>query len=121
MFRRRLQLLTGNGMNILGLPSAQTILSSDPWQHLLLARVREKSLIAFLSKTIHAVITPPKQSNEAGSKAKFKYQSTCHVHVSLCCENTTNSFHLHTDANASFQCTSLPTSRFATRDATGTE
>ena len=26
------------------------------------------------AKTIHAVVTPPKQSNEAGSKAKFKYQ-----------------------------------------------
>ena len=48
MFRRRLQLLTGYGMYILGLPSAQTILSFDPWQHLLLARVRVKSLIAFL-------------------------------------------------------------------------
>ena len=26
------------------------------------------------AKTIHAVVTPPKQSNEDGSKAKFKYQ-----------------------------------------------
>lgn len=48
MFRWRLHLLTGYGINILGLPSAQTILSFDPWQHLLLARVRVKSLIAFL-------------------------------------------------------------------------
>ena len=93
MFRRRLQLLTGNGMNILGLPSAQTILSSDPWQHLLLARVREKSLIAFLSKTIHAVVTPPKQSNEAGSKAKFKYQSSEFCSAESCsCVVSLNTF-----------------------------